>query len=172
MVEGPGHVPLDQIEYNMKIQEERCAGAPFYVLGPLVTDIGAGYDHIVGAIGATLAAYHGASFLCYVTPTEHLGLPDIEAVRQGVITFKIAAHAADVARKLPGARDRDDAMSRARVNLDWPAMFRLALDGERAKQIRHRDDCPGNDYCSMCGRKWCAIRINNELREMLNKEKS
>jgi phosphomethylpyrimidine synthase len=170
IVEGPGHVPLDQIEYNMKLEQEICQGAPFYVLGPLVTDIGAGYDHISAAIGATLAAYHGASFLCYVTPTEHLGLPDSEAVRTGVVTFKIAAHAADIARGLPGARDRDDAMSRARANLDWPAMFNLALDGQKAKQIRHRDDCPGNDYCSMCGRNWCAIRINNELRAMLNDE--
>jgi phosphomethylpyrimidine synthase len=167
MIEGPGHVPLDQIESNMRLQREICQGVPFYVLGPLVTDIGAGYDHITGAIGATLAAYHGASFLCYVTPTEHLGLPDSEAVRTGVVTFKIAAHAADVARGLPGARDRDDAMSRARAALDWPSMFSLALDGEKAKAIRHRDNCPGNDYCSMCGRKWCAIRINNELKAML-----
>ncbi len=171
MIEGPGHVPLDQIEYNMRLEQEVCKGAPFYVLGPLVTDIGAGYDHITGAIGATLAAYYGASFLCYVTSTEHLGLPDSEAVRTGVVTFKIAAHAADIARGFPGARERDDQMSRARAALDWPAMFQLALDGEKAKKIRHRDDCPGNDYCSMCGRKWCAIRLNNELKTMLENEK-
>jgi len=172
MVEGPGHVPLNQIEYNMKIQQELCQGAPFYVLGPLVTDVGAGYDHISAAIGATLAAYYGASFLCYVTPTEHLGLPDSEAVRTGVVTFKIAAHAGDVARNFPGARDRDDAMSKARAALDWPTMFKMALDGDVAKKIRHRDDCPGDDYCSMCGRNWCAIRINNELKEMLGDSKS
>lgn len=164
IIEGPGHVPLDQIEYNMKIQNELCDGAPFYVLGPLVTDIAAGYDHIASAIGATLAAYHGASFLCYVTPTEHLGLPDLEAVRQGVITFKIAAHSADIARGFPGARDRDDKMSKARAALDWSTMYKLALDGKRAKEIRTRNHCPGEDYCSMCGRNWCAIRINNELK--------
>jgi phosphomethylpyrimidine synthase len=170
MIEGPGHVPLDQIEYNMKIQQELCEGAPFYVLGPLVTDIAAGYDHIASAIGATLAAYHGASFLCYVTPTEHLGLPDLEAVRQGVITYKIAAHSADIARGFPGARDRDDAMSKARAALDWPTMYKLALDGKRAKEIRTRNHCPGEDYCSMCGRNWCAIRISNELKaKMANK---
>jgi len=167
IIEGPGHVPLDQIEYNMKMQQELCDGAPVYVLGPLVTDIGAGYDHISAAIGATHAAYHGASFLCYVTPTEHLGLPDLEAVRQGVITFKIAAHAADIARGLPGARDRDDEMSKARAAIDWPGMYKYALDGERAKAIRTRKDCPGEDYCSMCGRNWCAIRINNELKKDL-----
>ncbi len=168
MVEGPGHVPLDQIEYNMKIQQQICKGAPFYVLGPLVTDIAAGYDHISAAIGATLAGYYGASFLCYVTPTEHLGLPDTEAVRVGVVTFKIAAHSADVARGLPGARDRDDKMSIARANLDWNKMFEFALDGERAKAIRTRQDCPGLDYCSMCGKNWCAIRINNELKKEAN----
>ncbi len=167
MVEGPGHVPLDQIEYNMKIQQELCKGAPFYVLGPLVTDIAAGYDHISAAIGATLAGYYGASFLCYVTPTEHLGLPDTEAVRVGVITFKIAAHSADIARGLPCARERDDAMSIARANLDWNKMFELALDGQRAKAIRTRQDCPGLDYCSMCGKQWCAIRINNELKSTI-----
>jgi phosphomethylpyrimidine synthase len=170
MIEGPGHVPLDQIEYNMKLQNEICNGAPFYVLGPLVTDIGAGYDHITGAIGATLAAYHGASFLCYVTPTEHLGLPDVDAVRTGVITFKIAAHAADVARGLPGAKDRDNAMSKARANLDWEGMYKFALDGEYARSVRNKNECPGNDYCSMCGRNWCAIRINNELKEMFSKQ--
>ncbi len=167
MIEGPGHVPLDQIEYNMKIQHQMCKGAPFYVLGPLVTDIGAGYDHISAAIGATLAGYYGASFLCYVTPTEHLGLPDMESVRVGVVTFKIAAHSADIARGLPGARDRDDAMSIARANLDWQEMFKLAIDGERAKAIRNRQDCKGLDYCSMCGKNWCAIRINNELKDAM-----
>jgi phosphomethylpyrimidine synthase len=169
IVEGPGHVPLNQIEEQMKLQQRLCKGAPFYVLGPLVTDIGAGYDHIVGAIGATLAAYYGASFLCYLTPLEHLGLPDAEAVRQGVVTFKLAAHAADVARGLPGARDRDDQMSAARANLDWPKMFELALDGQRARQLHERDTCPGDDYCSMCGQKWCAVRINRQVRQMMGK---
>ncbi len=167
IIEGPGHVPLDQIEYQVKLQQDLCKGAPFYVLGPLVTDIAAGYDHIAGAIGATLAAYHGASFLCYLTPTEHLGLPDAKAVREGVVTFKIAAHAADVARKLPGARDRDDKMSAARANLDWDAMFTHALDGERAQQIRGQDKCKSEDYCSMCGQKWCAVRLNNEVKQAM-----
>ena len=167
MIEGPGHVPLNQIEEQIRYQQEVCAGAPFYVLGPLVTDIGAGYDHIAGAIGATLAAYYGASFLCYLTPREHLGLPDEEAVREGVVVFKLAAHAADVARGFPGARQRDDAMSAARARFDWPMMFELALDGEKAKSMRQQDACPGDDYCTMCGRKWCAVRINNEVKEML-----
>ncbi len=165
MVEGPGHIPLDQIEYNMKIQQEYCHNAPFYVLGPLVTDIAAGYDHIAGAIGATLAAYYGASFLCYVTPREHLGLPDIEAVREGVVTFKIAAHAADIARGIPkNIREIDDKMSIARANLDWETMFKLAIDGKRARELKSANGCPGLDYCSMCGKEWCAIRISNEIK--------
>lgn len=169
MVEGPGHVPYDQIEMNMKRQEELCDGAPFYVLGPVVTDVFPGYDHITSAIGATAAAFHGASFLCYVTPTEHLGLPRPEDVRTGCVAYKIAAHAADVARHLPGARDWDDQMAAARATFDWEKQFQLAFDGDAARDIHQRDhdataDSPG-DYCSMCGRDWCAVRISKQLAE-------
>jgi len=167
IIEGPGHVPLDQIEYQVNMQQQMCAGAPFYVLGPIVTDIAAGYDHIAGAIGATLAAYYGASFLCYVTPREHLGLPDDQAVREGVVSFKLAAHAADIARGLPGVRNRDDRLSAARADLDWPTVFALALDGDHARTVHDQDKCPGLDYCTMCGQKWCAIRINRQVRETL-----
>jgi phosphomethylpyrimidine synthase len=165
MVEGPGHVPFDQIEMNMKRQQTVCDGAPFYVLGPVVTDVFPGYDHIVSTIGATAAAYWGASFLCYVTPSEHLGLPRPEDVKQGCIAYKIAAHAADVARKLPHARDWDDAMADARANFNWPQQYKLAFDGETAKQIRQRDMGEDADYCSMCGHDWCAVRISKELKE-------
>ncbi len=164
MVEGPGHVPFDQIEMNMKRQQQVCDGAPFYVLGPVVTDAFPGYDHIVSCIGATAAAFHGASFLCYVTPAEHLGLPRPEDVKQGCIAYKIAAHAADVARHLPGARDWDDAISDARANFDWKKQYELAFDGETAKAIRQRDMGEDADYCSMCGRDWCAMRISKELK--------
>jgi len=162
MVEGPGHVPFDQIEMNMRRQQERCKGAPFYVLGPLVTDIGAGYDHISSAIGGTMAAFTGAAMLCYVTPREHLGLPEANDVREGIIAHRIAAHAADVARGLPGARDADDAMSRARYKLDWPGMFSHALDPDRARELRAGDICDGDvgaeDFCSMCGPKFCSMK--------------
>ena len=167
MVEGPGHVPFDQIEMNMKRQQETCDGAPFYVLGPVVTDAFPGYDHITSSIGATAAAYWGASFLCYVTPAEHLGLPVAEDVKQGCIAYKIAAHAADVARKLPGARDWDDAISDARANFDWTSQFKLAFDGETAETIRRRDLPSDGDYCSMCGRDWCAIRISKEVKQRI-----
>ncbi|MBS3734803.1 MAG: phosphomethylpyrimidine synthase ThiC [Phycisphaerae bacterium] len=164
MVEGPGHVPFDQIEMNVTRQRELCDGAPFYVLGPIVTDCFPGYDHITSAIGATAAAYHGASFLCYVTPTEHLSLPRPEDVRAGCVAYKIAAHAADVARGLPGARDRDDAISDARANFDWAAQFALAFDGDRAREIRDADDLDADsDYCAMCGREWCAVRISRDV---------
>jgi len=153
MVEGPGHVPFDQIQYNMKIQQEICHGAPFYVLGPLVTDIAPGYDHITSAIGGTAAAFYGASFLCYVTPREHLGLPDAEDVRAGVIAAKIAAHAGDVARGLKGAAERDRKLSRARTNLDWK--MHLAESPDSA------------DYCSMCGEAWCSVRINKEIHKAI-----
>lgn len=162
MVEGPGHVPFDQIERNMRLEEELCDGAPFYVLGPVVTDIAPGYDHITSAIGATAAAYHGAAFLCYVTPTEHLGLPGPADVREGVVAHRIAAHAADVARGLPGVRDRDDAMSRARFAFDWEEQMRLALDATRAREIR-RNAGADEDYCSMCGRDWCAMRRSRDV---------
>jgi len=166
MVEGPGHVPIDQIEMNMKRQAEVCDGAPFYVLGPVVTDVFPGYDHITSAIGAALAATHGASFLCYVTPAEHLTLPSPEDVRAGCVAYKIAAHAADVARGLPGAMDWDNAVADARAALDWKRQFELAFDGETAGQI-HRRDMPDADYCAMCGRQWCALRISEEVRRAM-----
>ncbi|MBM3316511.1 MAG: phosphomethylpyrimidine synthase ThiC [Candidatus Eisenbacteria bacterium] len=162
MVEGPGHVPFDQIERNMRIEEELCDGAPFYVLGPVVTDAAPGYDHITSAIGATAAAYHGAAFLCYVTPAEHLGLPGPADVREGVIAHRIAAHAADIARGLPGARERDDAMSRARAAFDWEAQMTLALDATRAREIR-KNAGADEDFCSMCGRDWCAMRRSRDV---------
>ena len=169
MIEGPGHVPFDQIEYNMKLERTLCHGAPFYVLGPLVTDIFPGYDHITSCIGATAAGYHGASMLCYVTPKEHLGLPDLEDVRQGIIAYKIAAHAADVARHRTGARDRDDALSRARYAFDWKEQFRLSLDPETAQRM-HDETLPSEyfksaEFCSMCGPKFCSMRITEDLRK-------
>jgi phosphomethylpyrimidine synthase len=163
MIEGPGHVPFDQIEYNMKLQRRLCHGAPFYVLGPVVTDAFPGYDHITSAIGATAAAYHGAAMLCYVTPKEHLGLPRREDVKQGCIAYKIAAHAADVALGIPGARDWDDRMSRARAELDWQQQFDLAFDSDLARARHHEDLCELVDHCSMCGHDWCAVRISREL---------
>jgi phosphomethylpyrimidine synthase len=168
MVEGPGHVPLNQIEYNVKLQQELCDEAPFYVLGPLVTDIAPGYDHITSAIGATMAGYAGASFLCYVTPKEHLGLPDLEDVREGVIAYKIAAHAADLARHRPGVRDRDDAMSRARFRFDWDEQYRLSLDPETARRM-HEETLPEGDtrYCSMCGPKFCSMKTSEEVRQLM-----
>jgi phosphomethylpyrimidine synthase len=165
MVEGPGHVPYDQIEMNMKRQQAACDGAPFYVLGPVVSDVFPGYDHITSAMGALAAAYHGASFLCYVTPSEHLALPTLADVKAGCIAYKIAAHAADVARKLPGARDWDDRMSDARARFDWKRQFELAFDGQTAREIKNRDLKADEDYCSMCGRDWCAIRISREIAE-------
>lgn len=169
MVEGPGHIPFDQIRENMERQQRVCDGAPFYVLGPVVTDIGAGYDHLVAAIGATAATMHGASLLCYVTPAEHLGLPDADEVHQGVMAFRIAAHAGDVARGLPGARDRDDAMSRARVDFDWDRQFELALDGPRARarweQTRAETGAARDDHCSMCGKTFCAVRTSKRMRK-------
>lgn len=163
MVEGPGHVPLDQVAANMEIQKSICMGAPFYVLGPLVTDIAPGYDHITAAIGGAAAAMNGAAFLCYVTPAEHLALPNVEDVRQGIIASKIAAHAADIAKGIPGARDLDDRMAKARRALDWEAQFACALDPDTAKAIRDarlpEDD--HSDTCSMCG-KFCAVRSMNK----------
>ncbi len=163
MVEGPGHVPLDQIAANMKVQQTLCMGAPFYVLGPLVTDIAMGYDHITAAIGGAVAAMHGAAFLCYVTPAEHLALPNVDDVKQGIIASKIAAHAADIAKGIPGARLIDDRMSEARRNLDWDQQFACALDPETAKSIRDSRS-PEEDHsetCSMCG-KFCAVRSMNK----------
>ncbi|MBI5490552.1 MAG: phosphomethylpyrimidine synthase ThiC [Deltaproteobacteria bacterium] len=169
MVEGPGHVPLHLIAENVERQKRVCDGAPFYVLGPLVTDVAAGYDHIASAIGGALAALHGVAMLCYVTPREHLGLPDLEDVRAGVVAHRIAAHAADVALDRPGARARDLAMSRARYRFDWDEMFRLALDPATARRLREQrqsgcelpDDC-----CSMCGPRFCAMKLSRELEKL------
>jgi phosphomethylpyrimidine synthase len=167
MVEGPGHVPLDQIAMNVERQMRVCSEAPFYVLGPLVTDIAPGYDHITSAIGAAVAGWNGAAMLCYVTPKEHLGLPDAEDVHQGIIAYKIAAHAADVARKRKGARDRDDALSRARYAFDWNEQFRLSLDPDTARRM-HDATLPSEyfksaEFCSMCGPKFCSMRISQEV---------
>ncbi|WP_085447217.1 phosphomethylpyrimidine synthase ThiC [Magnetofaba australis] len=167
MIEGPGHVPLDQIAMNMAKEREVCHEAPFYVLGPLVTDIAAGYDHIASAIGGAIAAWEGASMLCYVTPKEHLGLPNAEDVRNGIIAYKIAAHAADIARKRPGARDRDDEMSRARFGFDWNKQFELALDPDRAREY-HDETLPEEahkkaEFCSMCGPRFCAYKLSQEV---------
>ena len=167
MIEGPGHVPLNQVQANMELQDSICSGAPFYVLGPLVTDIAPGYDHITAAIGGAVAGMHGASFLCYVTPAEHLALPNADDVKQGIIAFKIAAHAADIARGIPNARDIDDHMAEARQKLDWEAQYACALDPDTARAIRDsrapEDD--HSDTCSMCG-KFCAVRsMNKALKE-------
>jgi phosphomethylpyrimidine synthase len=173
MIEGPGHVPFDQIEMNVKKQMAECYEAPFYVLGPLVTDIAPGYDHITSAIGATMAGTAGAAMLCYVTPKEHLGLPGPDDVRQGLIAYKIAAHAADIARHRPGARDRDDALSRARYAFDWKEQFRLSLDPETAQSM-HDETLPDEyfknaEFCSMCGPKFCSMHINRAVEEFNNK---
>ncbi len=165
MVEGPGHVPFDQIELNMKLQRTLCHGAPFYVLGPLVTDVFPGYDHITSCIGATAAAYHGASMLCYVTPKEHVGLPKKDDVKQGCIAYKIAAHAADVALGIPGARDWDDELTKARAALNWQKHFDLAFDGEYARALHDEDLDVDTDFCAMCGHDWCSVRISKEIVE-------
>ena len=163
MVEGPGHVPLNQVAANMQVQQSICMGAPFYVLGPLVTDIAPGYDHITAAIGGAVAAMSGAAFLCYVTPAEHLALPNVEDVKQGIIASKIAAHAADIAKGIPGAREIDDKMANARRALDWEAQFACALDPETARAIRdsRKPEDDHSDTCSMCG-KFCAVRSMNK----------
>src|SRR3954469_9615661 len=167
MVEGPGHIPMDQIEMNMRKEAELCHEAPFYVLGPLTTDVAPGYDHITSAIGAAIAGWHGASMLCYVTPAEHLGLPDLQDVRDGVIAYKIAAHAADVARHRKGARDWDDAMSDARWNFDWEKQFALAMDPDKARE-KH-DATLGHEafktaeFCSMCGPKFCSYKNSQDV---------
>ncbi|MGI8979460.1 MAG: phosphomethylpyrimidine synthase ThiC [Pirellulaceae bacterium] len=170
MVEGPGHIPMDQIDMNIKKQIEVCKGAPFYVLGPLVTDIAPGYDHITSAIGAALAGWSGAAMLCYVTPKEHLGLPNREDVKQGVIAYKIAAHAADLARHRKGSRDRDDALSRARFAFDWNEQFRLSLDPETARSYHDetlpQDTFKSAHFCSMCGPKYCSMKITEDIRKM------
>ena len=169
MIEGPGHVPLNQIEYNMKIEQELCHDAPFYVLGPLVSDIGAGYDHITSAIGGTMAAYHGASMLCYVTQKEHLGLPNENDVREGIVAHKIAAHAADVALGKAGAIEKDHAMSDARYAFDWNKQFELSFDPKKAREL-HDESLPEDafksaHFCSMCGPKFCAYKISKDLEK-------
>lgn len=167
MIEGPGHVPLNQIERNVEIQKEICNEAPFYVLGPLVTDIAAGYDHIASAIGACIAAWKGVAMLCYVTPKEHLGLPNAKDVREGILAYKIAAHAADIARGRIKARNQDDAMSDARYSFDWNKQFELALDGDRAREF-HDEALPEDifkdaEFCSMCGPKFCSYKISQDI---------
>ncbi len=165
MVEGPGHVPLDQIGFNMQLEQRVCDDAPFYVLGPLVTDVFPGYDHITSAIGATEAARHGAAMLCYVTPKEHVGLPKREDVKAGCIAYKIAAHAGDIARGIRGARVWDDDLSRARAALNWPRQFELAFDGETARALHDEDLEVDTEFCAMCGHDWCSMRISKEIVE-------
>jgi len=170
MIEGPGHIPLDQIQMQVEKEMELCYEAPFYTLGPLVTDIAPGYDHITSAIGAAMIGWHGASMLCYVTPKEHLGLPNRDDVKQGIIAYKIAAHAADVARKRPGARDRDDELSRARYNFDWNRQFELSLDPEGARAM-HDETLPEEGFkeahfCSMCGPKFCSMNIHSKVTDL------
>ena len=169
MVEGPGHVPMQQIEMNVRRQKEICHEAPFYTLGPLVTDVAPGYDHITSAIGAAMIGWYGADMLCYVTPKEHLGLPNAEDVRQGVIAYKIAAHAADIARGRAGATSRDDALSRARYAFDWREQFRLSLDPERAQEY-HDETLPSEyfksaEFCAMCGPKFCSMHHSRTIEK-------
>ncbi len=174
MVEGPGHIPLDQIEMNMKREQEVCGDAPFYILGPVVTDCAPGYDHLTAAMGGMLGAFYGAAMLCYVTPKEHLGLPNASDVAQGVMAFKIAAHAADIGLHKPGARLRDDAISDARAGFDWEKQFALALDPERARAgreeaVRESNQPPppehGSEYCTMCGPEFCSLRLSARLKQ-------
>jgi len=168
MVEGPGHVPFDQIEFNMKLQRRLCHGAPFYVLGPIVSDIFPGYDHITSCIGATAAAYHGAAMLCYVTPKEHLGLPKKDDVKQGVVAYRIAAHAADVALGIPGSRERDDEITKARAALNWEKHFELSFDPDTARAYHDEDLDVDTDFCAMCGHDWCAVRMSKEITEFVS----
>ena len=174
MIEGPGHIPMDEIQMQVEKEMEMCREAPFYTLGPLVTDIAPGYDHITSAIGAAMIGWHGASMLCYVTPKEHLGLPDKEDVRQGIIAYKIAAHAADIARHRPGARDRDDELSRARYRFDWKRQFELSLDPETARSM-HDETLPDEGFkdahfCSMCGPKFCSMNISAKVESFTAEE--
>jgi len=163
-VEGPGHMPLDQIAGNVMLQKRLCHGAPFYVLGPLVTDVAPGYDHITGAIGGAICAAAGADFLCYVTPAEHLGLPTADDVLQGVMASRLAAHAADIVKGVPGARDWDDKMSDARHRFDWDAMAHLALDPGRVHEVRGNRATRDPEACSMCG-KFCSMKVETTLKD-------
>ena len=170
MIEGPGHIPMDQLKLQVEKEMELCYEAPFYTLGPLVTDIAPGYDHITSAIGAAMIGWYGASMLCYVTPKEHLGLPNAQDVKQGVIAYKIAAHAADIARHRKGARDRDDELSRARFAFDWNKQFELSLDPETARTM-HDETLPQEGFkeapfCSMCGPKFCSMSISQDLTKL------
>lgn len=176
MIEGPGHIPMHLIKMNVEKQREVCHEAPFYVLGPLVTDIAPGYDHITSAIGAAIAGEAGAAMLCYVTPKEHLGLPNKDDVRQGVIAYKIAAHAADIARGRKGARDRDDALSKARFEFDWNKQFELSLDPETARRM-HDETLPQEvfksaKFCSMCGPKFCSMRVTQDIRRIAEEQEA
>jgi phosphomethylpyrimidine synthase len=161
IIEGPGHVPYNQIVEQMKMQKKYCFNAPFYVLGPLPTDVAPGYDHITAAIGGTLAAVSGADFLCYVTPTEHLGLPTAQDVKEGIIASRIAAHCADIAKGIKGATDWDRAMSKARKSLDWAKQIKLAIDPDRALEIHKRRKSKSKNVCSMCG-DFCAMKISSK----------
>ena len=177
MVEGPGHIPLDQIQYNMERERQICGDAPFYILGPVVIDCAPGYDHFVAGMGGMMGAYYGAAMLCYVTPKEHLGLPNADDVRRGVVAFKIAAHAADVALHKPGCRERDDAISDARAKFDWEKQFALALDPKWAKELRQQalDESSsalnqhGTEYCTMCGPDFCSVRLSARLKKEFNR---
>ena len=169
MVEGPGHIPMHQIEENVRLEQQWCHEAPFYTLGPLVTDVAPGYDHITSAIGAAMIGWYGTAMLCYVTPKEHLGLPNCQDVREGVIAYRIAAHAADIARGRKGSRDRDDALSRARFRFDWNEQFRLSLDPDRARAY-HDETLPAEyfksaEFCSMCGPKFCSMHVTRQIEE-------
>ncbi len=164
MIEGPGHIPLNEIKMNVELQKKYCHNAPFYVLGPLVTDIAPGYDHITSAIGAAVAGMHGADYLCYVTKAEHLGLPTPEMVKEGIITYKIAAHAADIAKGIPNSKDRDNELSKARFDFDWEKQFNLSLDPETARKLRS-DLSLNNDFCSMCGPDFCAMKIYKDVKK-------
>jgi len=165
MIEGPGHVPLNQIQTNIQLQKRLCHGAPFYVLGPLVTDIAPGYDHITSAIGGAIAAAAGADFLCYVTPSEHLRLPDAQDVRDGVIASRIAAHAGDIAKGVKGAMDKDIAMAKCRKKLDWEGQYALALDPEKARSVRDSSPLSDHGACTMCG-EFCAYKVMDEAMAM------
>ncbi len=164
IIEGPGHVPLNEVVANMQLQKKLCHGAPFYVLGPIVTDVAPGYDHITSAIGGAIAAAHGADFLCYVTPAEHLRLPDLQDMKEGIIAARIAAHAADIAKEIPGAMDWDNAMSRARKELDWQKMIELAMDPEKAMAYRQSSKPMDPDVCTMCG-DLCAVKRSRRILE-------
>jgi len=168
IIEGPGHVPINEIEMNVKIEKKVCHGAPFYVLGPLVTDVAPGYDHIVSAIGGAVAASYGADFLCYVTPSEHLGIPDLEDVEKGVIAARIAAHAGDIAKGIPGAKDWDREISLARKKMDWKTQFKLVIDAKKAEEIRYKTTPEFEETCSMCG-KFCAIKLLNEALKRIRR---